>query len=64
MSIIYYFRFRKNSLNPEHPFMRGTSQMPDVYFQLCESSNSYYNIVPKIIQYNMDKFCEKTGRSV
>lgn len=44
--------------------MRGTSQMPDVYFQLCESSNSYYNIVPKIIQYNMDKFCEKTGRSV
>ena len=29
------------SLSPEHPFIRGTSQNPDVYFQARESVNRY-----------------------
>ena len=53
---------RKRALNPEHPFIRGTSQNPDVYFQTRESVNIYYQKVPDILQQQMDKFAKLTGR--
>jgi len=53
---------RERALNPEHPFIRGTSQNPDVYFQTRESVNIYYKKVPEILQKNMDKFAKLTGR--
>lgn len=33
---------RQNALNPAHPHQRGTSQGPDIYFQMLESANKYY----------------------
>ena len=54
---------RSRALNPDHPFMRGTAQNPDVYFQGRESVNSYYENVPQIVQACMDQFTGLTGRS-
>ena len=36
-------KHRQRSLNPEHPFIRGTAQNPDVFFQSREAANKYYN---------------------
>ena len=54
--------FRKNALNPSHPVTRGTAQNPDVYFQLCESLNKYYDYIPSIVEEYMGKITELTGR--
>lgn len=54
---------RQRALNPDHPFMRGTAQNPDVYFQGRESVNLFYEKVPEIVQSDMDKFAALTGRS-
>lgn len=56
------FAHRKRALNPDNPFIRGTAQNPDVYFQGRESSNKYYNAVPEIIQHTMDQLASLTGR--
>jgi len=53
---------RARGLNPERPFIRGTAQNPDVYFQGRESSNPYYTATPAIVQKWMDKFAAMTGR--
>jgi pyruvate-ferredoxin/flavodoxin oxidoreductase len=53
---------RARSLSPEHPFVRGTAQNPDVYFQGRESSNSFYVATPGIVQNAMDKFAALVGR--
>lgn len=53
---------RSRALTPDNPFIRGTSQNPDVYFQGRESVNSYYQKVPLILQAMMDKFALLTGR--
>lgn len=53
---------RRRALSPEHPFIRGTAQNPDVYFQGRESSNSFYLATPDIVQRAMDQFAELTGR--
>lgn len=47
--------FHKHALNPEHPLMRSTVQNPDVYFQVREACNSYYDELPQIVE---DYFCE------
>lgn len=54
-------RFRKNALNPEHPVERGTAQNPDIFFQVREACNSYYEAVPEMTQKYMDKVNEKIG---
>jgi pyruvate-ferredoxin/flavodoxin oxidoreductase len=53
---------RERALSPEHPFVRGTAQNPDVYFQSREAANPYYLAVPLIVQNTMDKFAQITGR--
>src|SRR2546425_2507094 len=53
---------RQRALSPEHPFIRGTAQNPDVYFQARESVNSYYAACPAIVQETMDKFAALVGR--
>ncbi len=55
-------RHRENALTPDNPFIRGTSQNPDVYFQGRESVNSYYDKTPKIVEDTMNKFASLTGR--
>ena len=47
---------RKQSLDPDNPVIRGTSQNPDVFFQAREAANSYYEAVPGIVQDVMDEF--------
>ncbi|MBU0721726.1 pyruvate:ferredoxin (flavodoxin) oxidoreductase [bacterium] len=53
---------RSRALSPDHPFIRGTSQNPDVYFQGRESVNSYYNQTPNIVEGVMQQFYKLTGR--
>ena len=55
-------RFRTNSLNPEHPVLRGTAQNDDIYFQTREVSNKFYDAVPDIVNKYMKKISEVTGR--
>lgn len=59
-SLVYEHRNR--SLSPEHPFIRGTSQNPDIFFQAREASNPFYNACPSIVQQKMDQFAKITGR--
>ncbi|MCL4549933.1 MAG: pyruvate:ferredoxin (flavodoxin) oxidoreductase [Bacteroidetes bacterium] len=54
--------FKKRALSPEHPFIRGTAQNPDVYFQGRETVNKFYDACPEIIQNAMDEFAKITGR--
>jgi pyruvate-ferredoxin/flavodoxin oxidoreductase len=56
------FAHRSRALTPDHPFIRGTSQNPDVYFQARESVNPFYERMPGIVQRTMDKFAGLTGR--
>ena len=54
--------FRKSALNPNHPVTRGTAQNPDVYFQMCESLNKYYEDIPNIVEDYMSQITKLTGR--
>ena len=54
--------FRSRALSPEHPFIKGTAQNPDVYFQGQEARNIFYKNCIDIVQANMDKFAKLTGR--
>ena len=53
---------RARALNPEHPFIRGTAQNPDVFFQAREAANSYHAKVPGIVLDVMKDFADLTGR--
>ena len=53
---------RARALNPEHPFIRGTAQNPDTFFQAREAVSPYYAAVPGIVRRRMDRFAALTGR--
>jgi pyruvate-ferredoxin/flavodoxin oxidoreductase len=53
---------RRRSLNPDNPFIRGTAQNPDVYFQGREAINPFYRHTPAIVESVMAKFGALTGR--
>jgi len=53
---------RRRALTPDRPMLRGTAQNPDVFFQNRETANHFYSRCPEIVQKNMDKFAELTGR--
>ncbi|NJD08439.1 MAG: pyruvate:ferredoxin (flavodoxin) oxidoreductase [Methylococcaceae bacterium] len=53
---------RDRGLNPDKPFIRGTAQNPDVYFQGRETVNPFYARLPAILQAAMDRFASLTGR--
>ncbi|MGE5455761.1 MAG: pyruvate:ferredoxin (flavodoxin) oxidoreductase [Ignavibacteriales bacterium] len=54
-------RFRAKSLNPARPVIRGTAQNDDIYFQLSEVRNKFYNAIPDIVNEYMNKINEKAG---
>ena len=54
---------RARSLSPERPFIRGTAQNPDVYFQARESVNPFYARTPEVVQQVMDEVAGHTGRA-
>jgi pyruvate-ferredoxin/flavodoxin oxidoreductase len=53
---------RDRALSPERPFIRGTAQNPDVYFQGRETVNPFYARVPDAVTAAMDGLAERTGR--
>ena len=56
-------RHRHRALNPENPFIRGTAQNPDVYFQSREACNEYHWKVPAVVEDTMRHFEQLTGRA-
>ncbi|MEA1940510.1 MAG: pyruvate:ferredoxin (flavodoxin) oxidoreductase, partial [Candidatus Caldatribacteriota bacterium] len=53
---------RKRALSSDNPFIRGTAQNPDVYFQARETVNPYYLACPDIVEKAMDLFYKVVGR--
>jgi pyruvate-ferredoxin/flavodoxin oxidoreductase len=53
---------RGRALSPEHPFIRGTAQNPDTYFQARETVNPFYAAVPGAVEEAMARLAERTGR--
>jgi pyruvate-ferredoxin/flavodoxin oxidoreductase len=54
---------RARALNPDHPFVRGTAQNPDVFFQSRETVNPFYAAAPAVVAAAMDRFATRTGRA-
>ncbi len=54
--------FRNKGLNPQRPYLKVGAQNPDVYFQGRETVNKYYDALPELVQAQMDKYAEVTGR--
>jgi pyruvate-ferredoxin/flavodoxin oxidoreductase len=54
--------FRKNSLNPERPVLRGSAQNPDIFFQAREAANKFYQAIPAIVEEYMAEISKLTGR--
>ena len=55
-------RFREKAMNPDSPVTRGTAMNPDVFFQVREACNQYYDAVPDIVARYMGEISEATGR--
>ncbi len=55
-------RFKRNSLNPEHPVLRGTAQNPDIFFQAREACNTYYENIVGVCEKYMGEISRLTGR--
>ena len=55
--------FRNKAMNPEKPFTRGTSQNEDIYFQVTEARNEYYNKLPDIVATYMNEINKITGQN-
>ena len=53
---------RGRALSPEQPFIRGTAQNPDVYFQARETVNPLYAAVPAAVEDAMAALADRTGR--
>jgi len=53
---------RERALSPDHPFIRGTAQNPDTFFQERETVNPFYAACPDIVAKVMDKFAKISGR--
>ena len=53
--------FRANSLNPNHPVMRGSHENGDIFFQHREACNPVYNALPEVVRKYMAKVNAKLG---
>jgi len=50
------------ALTPDHPSLRGTAQNPDAFFQAREAINTFYRACSSIVEQEMARFAERTGR--
>jgi len=57
------FDHRSRALSPDHPFIRGTAQNPDVFFQSRERANPFYRDCASIVVETMERFARITGRT-
>ncbi|MEE2035229.1 pyruvate:ferredoxin (flavodoxin) oxidoreductase, partial [Rhodococcus chondri] len=55
---------RGRALSPERPFIRGTAQNPDTYFQARETVNPFYTRVPAVVDELMAQLGQRTGRDM
>ena len=55
--------FRNRSLNPERPYTKGTAQNPDIYFQMVEAANPYYENIVNVVEEYMNEINKITGRN-
>lgn len=55
--------FRRTSMNPENPKIRGTAQNDDIYFQTRELTNKFYDAIPDIVADYMSEISKVTGRN-
>ncbi len=55
--------FRDNALNPDHPTLRNTVQNPDVYFQVREANNPFYDALPGIVEEYFHGINKITGKN-
>jgi pyruvate-ferredoxin/flavodoxin oxidoreductase len=53
---------RSRALSPDHPFVRGTAQNPDVYFQARETVNPFYARTPQVVEEMMAALADRVGR--
>ena len=54
---------RMRGLSSDRPFIRGTAQNPDTYFQSRETVNPFYTVTPAIVAETLAQFAALTGRS-
>jgi len=55
---------RRRALSPQRPFLRGSAQNPDVFFQAREAANPFYLRIPDAVQDAMDRLAARTGRRI
>ena len=53
--------FKKRALNPEHPVLHGSAQNPDIFFQVREACNPYYDAIPDLVEKYMNMVNVKIG---
>ena len=54
-------RFRARSLHPSHGKVYGSAQNPDIFFQVREASNPYYQALPGIVERQLEKINKRLG---
>ena len=54
--------FRRGSMNPDHPSVRGTVQNADIHFQQREVINHYWDELPDIVEHYMGEINKLTGQ--
>ncbi len=54
-------RFRAQANNPAHPYSRGSSEAPEIFFQHREASNLAYERIVDVVEEAMDQVNAKCG---
>lgn len=47
--------FRHHALHPDRAKMMGSAQNPDIFFQAREACNSYYDVLPDLVEFHMKR---------
>ncbi len=53
--------FRQRSLHPSHGKVYGSAQNPDIFFQVREASNPFYQALTGIVERQLDNINRKLG---
>ncbi len=53
--------FRQRGLDPEHAFMAGSAQNPDIFFQAREAANGYYEQLVGVVSGYLDEVNKRLG---
>lgn len=59
--MMHLINLEKMQLHPEKPVVRGTSQTEEIFFQVRESQNIFYDKLPDIVNDYMQKINDITG---